>query len=73
MADHHPGDAGSAEKPPLAYTIDDLPYGRTYTYRLIKSGQLKAKKSGRRTIITPDAWREHLAALPELKPEPSAA
>jgi excisionase family DNA binding protein len=50
----------------LAYFVDDLPYGRTYTYKLIKQGKLKAKKSGRRTIITQEAWKEHLEALPEL-------
>jgi hypothetical protein len=56
---------------PLGYFIEDLPYGRTFSYALIKAGKLKAKKSGRRTIITPEAWKEHLASLPDL--ETSAA
>jgi hypothetical protein len=55
----------------LAYDIDDLPYGRTYSYQLIKEGKLRALKCGRRTIITPEAWAEHLASLPDL--ETSAA
>jgi hypothetical protein len=60
---------GKASEPatPLAYSIDDLPYGRTFAYQLIKDGKLKAKKSGRRTIITPDAWAEHLSSLPEVQ------
>jgi len=60
-----------SEASPLAYFIDDLPYGRTHVYALIREGRLKAKKSGRRTIITPEAWKEHLASLPDL--ETSAA
>lgn len=59
------------EAAPLAYNVADLPYGRTQVYALIKSGKLKAKKCGRRTIITPEAWKEHLASLPDL--ETSAA
>jgi hypothetical protein len=55
----------------LAYDINDLPYGRTYSYQLIKEGKLRALKCGRRTIITPEAWAEHLASLPDL--ETSAA
>lgn len=61
----------STEAEPLAYSVDQLPYGRTYAYELIRTGKLKAKKSGRRTIITPEAWREHLDSLPDL--ETSAA
>jgi excisionase family DNA binding protein len=56
---------------PLAYSVDQLPYGRTYVYELIRQGKLKAKKSGRRTLITAEAWKEHLASLPDL--ETSAA
>jgi hypothetical protein len=55
----------------LAYDINDLPYVRTYSYQLIKEGKLRALKCGRRTIITPEAWAEHLASLPDL--ETSAA
>jgi hypothetical protein len=55
------------DKAKIAYGVDDLPYGRTFVYQLIREGKLKAKKCGRRTIITPEAWREHVAALPELK------
>jgi hypothetical protein len=73
MIDHPTGSHREGEKRQLAYTIDDLPYGRTYAYRLIRSGKLKAKKSGRRTIITDEAWKEHLAALPELQPKSGAA
>ena len=38
-----------ASEAPLAYSVDQLPYGRTFTYQLIREGKLKAKKSGRRT------------------------
>ena len=60
-----------ASEAPLAYSVDQLPYGRTFTYQLIREGKLKAKKSGRRTLITAEAWKEHLASLPDL--ETSAA
>ena len=56
--------ARQSERDKLAYNIDDLPYGRTYSYQLIKEGKLRALKCGRRTIITPEAWEEHLASLP---------
>ncbi len=43
------------------------------TYRLIKSGTLRACKVGRRTIITSDDERAFLAALPTLNQATSAA
>jgi len=53
---------------PLAYTVSEFlrcaGIGRTHFYRLINSGELKARKQGKRTIILAadaDAW---LNALP---------
>lgn len=38
--------------------------GRTLTYKEIECGKLRTKKVGRRTLITMDAARDWLAALP---------
>ena len=37
---------------------------RTFTYEEIRSGRLKARKAGRRTLITPAAEREWHESLP---------
>jgi hypothetical protein len=41
--------------------------GRTVTYSEIRSGRLKARKLGRRTIITTDDAEEWLNCLPTTK------
>lgn len=52
----------------LAYSIEELtrqgPFGRTKIFSEIKSGRLKAKKFGKRTIITAEALTEWLNNLP---------
>ena len=40
--------------------------GKTKIYEAIKSGRLKARKFGKRTIILPHELREFLASLPKL-------
>ena len=40
--------------------------GRTKAYEEINSGRLKARKAGRRTIITTDDAEEWLSRLPAL-------
>ena len=40
--------------------------GKTKIYSEIKRGRLKAKKLGRRTLITLDAAHEWINALPEI-------
>ena len=53
---------------PLAHTIDDITLsakcGRTTIYAAIKSGGLRARKIGRRTIILDEDLRSWLASLP---------
>ena len=41
--------------------------GRTKAYEEINSGRLKARKAGRRTIITADDAEEWLSRLPTLE------
>jgi hypothetical protein len=41
--------------------------GRTTTYGEIKAGRLKARKAGRRTIITDDDAEDWLSRLPVLQ------
>lgn len=55
----------------VAYSIDAAAKashtGRTRLYAEIKAGRLKAKKFGRRTIITAEALAAWLNALPEMR------
>lgn len=65
MAAHGPSLSG---KNPLAHTIDDTALhakcGRTTIYAAIKSGALKARKIGRRTIVLDEDLRGWLGSLP---------
>lgn len=45
------------------------PFSRSEIYNAINRGDLKAKKLGRRTIITMDAWNDFLSALPDYSVE----
>ena len=55
-------------KKPFAHSIEDITWlancGRTTIYAAIKSGTLKARKIGRRTIILDEDLRGWLASLP---------
>lgn len=46
-----------------------LKAGRTYLYRLINEGQIKAVKIGRKTLIPRSALEAYIAALPQYKTE----
>jgi excisionase family DNA binding protein len=46
--------------------------GRDQVYAAIRDGRLEARKWGRRTIITNEALRRFLDALPPLQLPPSA-
>jgi excisionase family DNA binding protein len=54
--------------PPLAHSVEEAATrancGRTTIYAAIKSGALKARKIGRRTIILNEDLRAWLASLP---------
>jgi excisionase family DNA binding protein len=59
---------------PFAYSIAEAcavaRAGRTSIYQAIKSGELIARKRGRRTLILSDDLRRWLDKLPALKPNP---
>jgi excisionase family DNA binding protein len=56
----------------LAYTVGEAtelsPCGRSSLYEAIATGELKARKLGRRTLIMADDLRSWLESLPALKP-----
>jgi excisionase family DNA binding protein len=55
---------------PLAHTVEDAAREsticRTYVYGAIKSGELKARKAGRRTLILDEDLRAWLASPPSI-------
>jgi excisionase family DNA binding protein len=57
-------------KSPIAYSIPEAcaaaSIGRSALYEEIKSGRLRAVKSGRRTIVTADDLRSWVENLPEI-------
>jgi hypothetical protein len=59
-----------------AYSIKDLtersPFSRSEIYRQINAGRLRARKCGRKTIVTDDDWQAFLASLPEGIGDPPA-
>jgi hypothetical protein len=62
--------APAVEAARLAYSIESFAkaadIGRTTVYEAIRTGRLKAKKVGSRTIITTPAARDYLDALPDM-------
>ena len=56
-----------SDKPTLAYSIDDLPIGRTKAYTEIAAGRLRAVKLGQRTLILAGDLKDYLAGLPEAR------
>ena len=62
------------ETMPFAATVADAVklsgITRTELYRLLGEGAIKAKKSGRRTLIMMDSVREYVRGLPDLVTSP---
>lgn len=57
--------------PPIAYSPDDIPaltggvVSRTRVYMDMRSGKLRAKKLGKRTLIPAEEARRYIADLPD--------
>jgi excisionase family DNA binding protein len=59
---------------PLAFTVAEAcsaaRIGRTSLYEAIRSGELRALKRGRRTIVLTNDLRRYLETLPAIEPKP---
>ncbi len=60
---------GEAEQVALPIPKTGKKYGwsRTYIYEQLKSGRIKGKKAGRRTLVDDASARAHWQSLPDFK------
>lgn len=54
----------------VAEAVEASGVGRSFLYEQIKSGRLKARKLGRRTLILAEDMQSWLAALPKIQAGP---
>jgi excisionase family DNA binding protein len=74
---HRTSAAAPRTATPLAFTIRQTTevagIGRTTVYGLIKGGQLRAMKSGARTLVCAESLRSYLDSLPTIAPKQGGA
>ena len=68
---HLPAADAAALAAPLAYSISgfaqSVGIGRTKLYEEIAAGRLRARKAGKRTIISVEDARAYIASLPAVR------
>ena len=59
-------------QPKLGYSLKELadktPFGLSSLYKAINTGQLKAKKFGKKTLVTDEDWARFIDSLPDYHP-----
>jgi len=75
LAGSSPANGGEIQmNSPLAYTVSEAcaaaRIGRTRFYEAVRSGALRVRKHGKRTLVLCEDLRQWLESLPAIEPKP---